>query len=139
MTAVSHVTSSRPARHRPAIRPRLLPAITADTGEAISPLSVSRDRQSLAVSGEIDESSFCFFADALDALAWGLSPLHIDLAGVKYCDIAGLRLMVRLTRSDDLTGEQEGARRVVLHGAAPHLRALLGILGWDRTPGLTLS
>ena len=40
--------------------------------------------------------------------------VHIDLAGVEYCDIAGLRLMVRLTRADGLNGDYEGARRVVL-------------------------
>jgi hypothetical protein len=43
--------------------------------------------------------------------------VHIDLAGVEYCDIAALRLMVRLTWSDDLNGDHGGARRVVLHGA----------------------
>ena len=44
--------------------------------------------------------------------------------------------MVRLTRADDLNGDHESTRRVVLRGVAPHLRAVLGVLGWDRAPGL---
>ena len=121
------------------IHPRLSPVITVDAGQGISPLSVSRGWQGLAVTGEIDESSFCFFAEALHVLSAALSVIHIDLAGVQYCDLAGLRLMVRLTGADGLDGAQRGARRVVLHGTAPPLRAVLGILGWDRTPGLALD
>ena len=104
----------------------------------MSGLSVSRGRRGRAVAGEIGESSFCFFAQALDALAGG-SLVHIDLAGVGYWDVAGLRLMVRLTRADDLSGDHESTRRVVLHGVVSHLRAVLGVLGWDRTPGLVLG
>jgi ABC-type transporter Mla MlaB component len=139
MTAVSHTTSSRPVCGQRAIRPELLPGDDADAGQEMSPLSVSRSHLGLAVIGEIDESSFCFFAEALVALASGLSLVQIDLAGVEYCDVAGLHLMVRLTRADDLDGDNEGVRRVVLHGAAPHLRAVLGVLGWDCTPGLVLG
>jgi anti-anti-sigma regulatory factor len=138
MTAVSHATSSPPGCGRYTIRPGLLPGDDA-AGQGMSALSVSRSRQGLAVTGEIDESSFRFFAEALGALAEGISPVHIDLAGVQYCDIAGLRLMVRLTRADDPASGRKGARRVVLHAAAPHLRAVLGVLGWDRTPGLVLA
>ena len=138
MTAVSHATNSPPASGRHTIRPGLPPGGDADAGQGMSPLSISRSRQGLAVTGEIDESSFCFFAEVLDALAEG-SLVHIDLAGVEYCDIAALRLMVRLTWADDLNGDHEGARHVVLHGVASHLRAVLGVLGWDRTPGLVLG
>jgi ABC-type transporter Mla MlaB component len=139
MTAVSHATSSPPACGQRTIRPGLLPDGDADAGQGMSPLRVSRSHLGLAVTGEIDEASFCFFAEALDALADGLSLVHIDLAGVQYCDVAGLRLLVRLTGADGLDGDHTGARRVVLHGAAPQLRAVLGVLGWDRTPGLILD
>jgi ABC-type transporter Mla MlaB component len=138
MTAVTDATNSPSACGRHTIRPGLLPGEDADAGHGMSGLSVSRSRQGLAVTGEIDESSFCFFTQALDALAEG-SLVRIDLAGVGYCDVAGLRLMVRLTRADDLNGDHESTRRVVLHGVASHLRAVLGVLGWDRTPGLVLG
>lgn len=100
---------------------------------------MSRSPQGLAVAGEIGESSSRFFAEALESLAVGLSLVHIDLAGVEYCDVAGLRLMVRLTRADVLNGDHQDARRVVLHAAAPQLRAALSVLGWDRTPGLVFG
>jgi ABC-type transporter Mla MlaB component len=138
MTAVSHAVSSPSACGRHTIRPGLVPGEDADAGQGMSVLSVSGSRQGLAVTGEIDESSFCFFAQALVALAEG-SLVHIDLAGVGYCDVAGLRLMVRLTRGDDLNGDHDRTRRVVLHGVASHLRAGLGVVGWDRTPGLVLG
>ena len=111
MPAVTCATNSPLACGRHTIRPGLLPGEDTDAGQGMSGLSVSRSRQGLAVTGEIDESSFCFFAQALGALAEG-SLVHIDLAGVEYCDVAGLRLMVR---------------------------AVLGVLGWDRTPGLVLG
>lgn len=97
MTAVSYATSSPPACGRHTIRPGLLPGAGAAAGQGMSPLSVSRSWQGLAVTGEIDESSFRFFAEALAALAEGMSLVKIGLAGAQYCEIAGLRLMVRLT------------------------------------------
>ena len=138
MTAVTYATSSPPACGPQPIRPGPPPGADA-AGQGMSPLSVSRNWLGLAVTGEIDESSVRFFAEALNALAEGLSPVHIDLAGVPFCDIAGLRVMVRLTWADAPADEHKGARRVVLHTAAPQLRAVLGVLGWDRTPGLGLA
>jgi ABC-type transporter Mla MlaB component len=138
MTAVTSATNSPAACGRHPIRPGRLLGEDADAGQGMCGLSVSRSRRGLAVTGEIDESSFCFFAQALDALAEG-SLVHIDLAGVEYCDVAGLRFMVQLTRTGDLNGDHESTRRVVLHGVASQLRAVLGVLGWDRTPGLVLG
>jgi anti-anti-sigma regulatory factor len=137
--ACHHHLSSPPVSSQHPVSSGLVPGINADAGEGTFPLSVSCSQLGLAVHGEIDESTSCFFAEALDALASGLSLVQIDLTGVEYCDIAGLRLMVRLTGAGGQGGDHKGARRVVLHGAAPHLRAVLGILGWDCTPGLSLG
>jgi ABC-type transporter Mla MlaB component len=139
MTIACHPICSPPVSGPHPASPGLVPGINAEAGQGASPLSVSRSRLGLAIHGEIDESSFCFFAAALDALASGLSLVQIDLTGVEYCDVAGLRLMVRLAGADGQEGGHTGARRVVLHGAAPHLRAVLGVLGWDCTPGLILG
>ncbi len=92
----------------------------------------------MTISGEIDESSGRFLADALALLTSDLDVVHLDLRGVEYCDIAGLRVMVQLTATGVRDGDH-AARRVVLHGAAPDLIAVLGILGWDRTPGLIVD
>ena len=116
MPAVTYATNSPSACGQHTIRPGLLPGEDADARQGMSVLSVSRSRQGLASPG---------------TGAW-----FILISPVEYCDAARLRLMVRLTRADDLNGDHESTRRVVLRGVAPHLRAVLGVLGWDRAPGL---
>ena len=137
MTALTYATNTPWACGRHTIRPGPLPGEDADADQGMSGLSVSRSRQGVAVTGEIDESSLCFFAQALDALAGGA--WFIWISPVEYCDGARLRLLVRLTRADDLNGDHERTRHVVLHRVTSHLRAVLGVLGWDRTPGLVLG
>jgi anti-anti-sigma regulatory factor len=70
-------------------------------------------------------------AGTLAELAAGLDELHLDLAALDYSDLAGLRVMVQLAAV--------GRLRVVLHRVPPHLRAILGIVGWDTAPGLELA
>jgi hypothetical protein len=72
-------------------------------------------------------------------MRWPGGAWFILISPVEYCDVARLRLMVRLTRAHDLNGDHESTRRVVLHGVTSHLRAVLGVLGWDRVPGLVLG
>ena len=57
--------------------------------------------------------------------------MQLDLSAVQYCDLAGLRAMVRLTDA--------GRRRVLLRGMPPQLAAVLRVLGWDTTPGLVVT
>lgn len=84
----------------------------------------------IAISGEIDESTYPALVGTLVKLAYGRDEIHVDLAGVRFCDIAGLRAIVNLTR--------EQGRRVVLHEVPPQLKTVLRIVGWDTTPGLAL-
>ncbi len=84
-----------------------------------------------ALAGEIDESTVRGLAGKLAELAAGLDELHLDLAALDYSDLAGLRVIVQLAAV--------GRRRVVLHQMPPHLRAILGIVGWDTAPGLELA
>ena len=88
----------------------------------------------LVISGEIDEDTYPALVQKLGELM-GPADIHLNLAGVQYCDLAGLRAMVLLT------GASHGgrARRVVLHEVPAHLQAVLGIVGWDSTPGLVLA
>jgi ABC-type transporter Mla MlaB component len=88
----------------------------------------------LIIDGEIDEDTYAALVQKLGEFT-GPADIHLNLAGVRYCDLAGLRAMVLLT------GASPGGRgrRVVLHEVPPHLRAVLGIVGWDSTPGLVLA
>ena len=60
--------------------------------------------------------------------------VHLELSGLEFMDIGGCRLLVHTAQAlfDD------GERRLVLHGLAPHLRRVMRVVGWDRTPGLDI-
>jgi ABC-type transporter Mla MlaB component len=84
-----------------------------------------------ALAGEIDESTVGGLSGKLAEIAAGLDEVHLDLAALDYSDLAGLRVIVQLAA--------EGRRHVVLHHVPPHLRAILGIVGWDTAPGVELA
>jgi anti-anti-sigma regulatory factor len=94
------------------------------------------DEPWLLVAGEIDEYSYKNLIRTLASAARDPSEIHIDLADVEYCDVAGLRAFVVLAAAPrrDYAG-----RRVVLHHVPSHLVNVLHILGWDTTCGLTLA
>lgn len=91
----------------------------------------------LALAGEIDESNYQGLVEVLAQIADEPGDLHFDLAGVDYCDLAGLRAIVRLTGSGSDGGGH--SRRVVLHAVPPQLKTVLGILGWDSAVGLATA
>jgi ABC-type transporter Mla MlaB component len=88
----------------------------------------------VALAGEIDEATFPGLLNALDQALDGQSEVHFDLAGVEYCDLAGLRAILCVTG-----GGPDGWRRVVLHRLPPELQTVLRIVGWDSIPGLTMD
>lgn len=91
----------------------------------------------LVLAGEIDESAYPGLVGALAEFTdEGHCDIHLDLAGVEYCDLAGLRAMILLAGARDHCPD---GRRVVLHAAAPQLKTVLSILGWDSTAGLALD
>lgn len=84
----------------------------------------------LAIAGEIDEATYPALVTSLHELAEEHPVVHLDLSGVSYCDLAGLRAIVRL--ADTVTP-------VTLHGVPGPLRSAMEILGWDQEPGLMIS
>jgi ABC-type transporter Mla MlaB component len=99
------------------------------------------DPPGLAIAGEIDESTYDGLIGALGRLTHGPAEVHVSLGGVSYCDLAGLRAIVRVTGADGGAGRNDegDARRVVLHEVPPQLAAVLRIVGWDSTPGLAVD
>ena len=89
----------------------------------------------LIIAGEIDESSYPLL---LQRLA-GLNPhrdVHIDLSGVEFCDLAGLRAIVCVTEQ----GAVDAPRgQLTLHAVPERLLRILGILGWDDMPGVRFA
>ena len=95
----------------------------------------------LTLEGEIDESTYPALVHALQTSAKGRAEVHFGLGGVRYCDLAGLRAIVRTTGigADDSGNGHADGRRVVLHEVPAQLLKVLRIVGWDVTPGLAVD
>jgi ABC-type transporter Mla MlaB component len=105
-------------------------------------ITTTDDPPGLAIAGEIDESTYAGLVSVLEKLTDGPAVIHVSLAEVSYCDLAGLRAIVRITGAESNRSPgsgDDGRRRVVLHGIPRSLKAVLRIVGWDSIPGLTLD
>jgi ABC-type transporter Mla MlaB component len=89
----------------------------------------------LVIAGEIDESSYPRLVRGLAALN-GRDEVHIDLAGVSFCDLAGLRAIV-CAAGPETGGPARG--HLTLHAVPGRLRRILEILGWDDMPGVRFT
>ncbi|MGH3067558.1 MAG: STAS domain-containing protein [Streptosporangiaceae bacterium] len=89
----------------------------------------------LAIAGEIDEATYPALVTSLHDIAERHHEFHLDLSGVSYCDLAGLRAIVRL--ADE--GSVGPVRHVLLHNVPHHMRVALAITGWDALPGLAVE
>ena len=92
----------------------------------------------LRLAGDMDAVTQAGLAAALDRFADQPADIHIDLAGVDFCDVACLRALVLLSHPSHQDPGQRG-RRVILHQPPAELKNLLQILGWDSTPGLVID
>jgi anti-anti-sigma regulatory factor len=90
------------------------------------------------IAGEIDESRYSGLVSALERPANFEGDIHVNLAELAFCDLAGLRAILRLARTGR-ADEGRGGSCLVLHDVPPHLRMVLEILGWDSTPGLIIE
>lgn len=96
----------------------------------------SGEPPTMVLAGEVDESSYPGLVAALTGAAARYDEIHLDLAGLGYCDLAGLRAIVRLA-SPDRPGD--AVKQVVLHQVPESLRTVLHIVGWDAAARLTLA
>src|SRR5258707_1044460 len=92
---------------------------------------------SLAIAGDIDGYTYAALLDTLRRLTDGLQEIHINLADVDYCDLAGLRAIILLAGGS--ANHDRGGARLVLHEVPGQLKTILQILGWDTTPGLVIE
>jgi ABC-type transporter Mla MlaB component len=96
-------------------------------------IAVTDDGQAydtLVLSGDIDEETYPALMEALSRVPGDNAGLHVDLSAVTFCDLAGLRAIVRLA---------ESTTPVILHGVPRALLTVMKILGWDQQPGLVVS
>ena len=90
----------------------------------------------MVLAGEVDEASYPGLVAALTGAAAHYDEIHLDLAGLGYCDLAGLRAIVRLASPDVPRG---AVKQVVLHRVPDSVRTVLHIVGWDAAAQLTLA
>ena len=121
--------AAQPATARPATPQHRRRLVVAPPGET----DVSDDGQvhdTLALGGDIDEETYPALIEALSRIPRDSAGLHVDLSAVTFCDLAGLRAIVRLA---------ESTTPVMLHGVPGTLLTVMKILGWDQQPGLVVS
>jgi anti-anti-sigma factor len=94
-------------------------------------------RAQLLLAGELDICSTPRLTAALSDAADGTGVLHLDLAGVHFCDLAALQAIISLIQATD--HQQRPARSVVLHHLPAQVEKILRLTGWDTLPGLTID
>ena len=90
------------------------------------------------IAGEIDQARYLGLVSTLEDLVGPEGDVHVNLAELAYCDVAGLRAILRLAG----TGQEDqghNGRSLFLDDVPHHLATGLWILGWDSTPGLIMN
>jgi anti-anti-sigma factor len=86
----------------------------------------------LRVTGEVDTSNSSSLADSIrTGFPDGEDP-HLDLSGLSFVDISGIRELVNLAR------EFGPDRRLLIHGLPAQLETVMQVTGWTDLPGLEL-
>jgi ABC-type transporter Mla MlaB component len=104
-------------------------------GEEALRITQAHDQAGLIIAGDVDESGYPLLLRSLAALDHH-GDKHIDLGGIEFCDLAGLRAIVCAGR---LGEEASQGQQVCLHAVPPQLRKIMQILGWDDRPGLVFD
>jgi anti-anti-sigma factor len=92
----------------PAVSPPAIPRPLSRAPDELS-LRLRRDgpRAAVAGTGELDAASAELLAVALEELRrGGHQLLRLELAGLTFCDLAGLRVLLRASRALAATGGQ---------------------------------
>jgi anti-anti-sigma regulatory factor len=107
--------------------------------EPQSPLNITfhREPATLQLAGVVDDSTYPVLTRSLARAALsGATAIRIDLTGVEFCDLAGLRAITSLANP---AGQGPGTvRQVTIAHLPAQLTGIIRILGWDATPGLIL-
>ncbi|MEW9533643.1 MEDS domain-containing protein [Microbispora sp. NPDC049125] len=91
------------------------------------------DPPGLRVEGEVDANSLDPLAEALTAAGRRCrGDVHVDLSGVSFIDLSGMRALV------DTAQSLGSGRSLVLAQVPKHVHQLFKLIGWDGAPGLRL-
>jgi anti-anti-sigma factor len=91
----------------------------------------SPEPMGLCFSGEIDHTNAHAVAESLYSEFNGDEDVHLDLRGLSFCDVSGIRSLVEAART-----REHG--RLVLHGLPALLERVLAVTGWSALPNLVI-
>lgn len=113
------------------------PLVSSETDEWL----VYRDRQlrversqrplGLRFIGEIDISNSVALTHALTQMVDGQPHIHLDFRSLVFCDLSGIRALVNVAEA------MGPDRRLLIHGLAPELEHVIGLVGWSEKLGLS--
>jgi anti-anti-sigma factor len=101
---------------------------------ADSHLVVTRTHEpdGLRLAGEIDVSNSDDVTESMRLAMGDSAHPHLDLSGLSFSDISGIRALVQLAQS---LGD---GRRLLLHGLPRQLQTVMRVTGWSNLPTLSL-
>ncbi len=102
------------------MQPPRRPPEPGDQGGLLT-ISVLTGRVGLRLDGDVDMSCRDQLRTALLALPPGASPVHLELAGLNFIDVAGARELVALVQA-------EPHPRLILHDPPGSLRRIIALL-----------
>lgn len=85
----------------------------------------------LYFAGEIDVTNSHAVAESLGSASMEDADVHLDLSGLSFCDISGIRSLVD-------AAESRRTGRLMLHGLPPLLQTVMTVTGWSELPNLHL-
>lgn len=108
--------------------------IGGDTVFADRQLVVTRtlDPAGLCFSGEIDATNRGAVASCLSTIDGLEDDVHLDVTGLIFCDISGIRAFVE-------AAEDRPTGRLVLNGLPELLQTVMRVTGWADLPNLVVS
>ena len=86
----------------------------------------------LRFAGEIDITNSQAVGQALRLAFVDTEKPHLDLSGLSFCDISGIRALV------DIALDLDHGRSLLLHGLPEQLEKVMRVTGWSELPSLTL-
>jgi anti-anti-sigma factor len=95
-------------------------------------VSLTTSPPGLSFAGEIDASNSHAVSAAIATARVPDQDIHVDVEGLVFCDISGIRAFVTAAES------MPDGRRLLLHGMPAMLETVIKVVGWNRIPALVV-
>ncbi|WP_051712728.1 STAS domain-containing protein [Spirillospora albida] len=99
----------------------------------VTPAREADGTRVLRVRGAVDRTVTGPWAEALHAGAETGGDIHLDMSGLVFIDVGGLRVLV------EAAARLDGGRRYRVRNLAPPMHRVVRLTGWDRAAGLVID